>query len=90
VLAFDTVPAIQIRDVPHQLHEVLRRRAEAERVSLSAYVLRLLERDAWRPSTDEWLASLDQREPVHGANVTAALDEVRHGREQRSVGALRH
>jgi len=59
-------------------------------VSLSSYALRVLERDAGRPSTGEWLASLDQREPVRGANVTAELDEVRRGREQRSVGALRH
>jgi hypothetical protein len=84
------VPAIQVRDVPHHLHERLRRKAQAEHVSLSAYVLRLLERDVARPSTGEWLASLDQREPVHGANVTGALDEARQRREQRSVGALRH
>ena len=84
------VPAIQVRDVPRDLHERLRRRAEAEHVSLSAYVLRLLERDAGRPSTGEWLASLDRREPVRGVNVTAVLDEVRQGQEQRPVGALRH
>jgi len=64
--------------------------AEAEHVSLSAYVLRVLERDAGRPSTAEWLATLDRREPVRGVDITATLDEVRHGREQRSVRALRH
>jgi hypothetical protein len=90
MLSYDIVPAIQVRDVPHHLHERLRRRAEAEHVSLSAYVLRLLERHVGRPSTGEWLASLDRRQPVRDANVTAALDEVRQGSEQRSVGALRH
>jgi HicB family len=90
MLASVIVPAIQVRDVPRDLHERLRCRAEAEHVSLSAYVLRLLERDAGRPSTDEWLASLDRREPVRGVNVTAVLDEVRQGQEQRPVGALRH
>ena len=59
-------------------------------MSLSAYVLRVLERDAGRPSTAEWLATLDQREPVRGVDVNATLDEVRHGKEQRSVRALRH
>jgi hypothetical protein len=84
------VPAIQIRDVPRDVHERLRRRAEAQHVSLSAYVLHLLQRDAGRPSTGEWLASLVRREPVRGVNVTAVLDEVRRGQEQRPVGALRH
>jgi hypothetical protein len=90
VLISETVPAIQVRDVPHDLHERLRRRADAEHVSLSAYVLRVLERDAGRPSVGEWLAVLGQREPVRGVNVTAALDEVRRGEELRSVAALRH
>jgi len=90
MLAFLIVPAIQVRDVPRPLHERLRRKAEAEHVSLSAYVLRLLERDAGRPSTGEWLASLEQREAVREVNVTAALDEIRQAREQRAVGALRH
>jgi hypothetical protein len=90
VILCDIVPAIQIRDVPRDIYERLRRRAEAERVSLSSYVLRLLERDAGRPSTGEWLASLVRREPVRGVNVTAVLDDVRRGREQRPVRALRH
>jgi len=89
VLLYEIMPAIQIRDVPRDVHERLRRRAEAEHVSLSGYVLRLLERDAGRPSTGEWLASLGRREPVR-ANVTAVLDEVRRGQEQRPVRALRH
>jgi hypothetical protein len=90
MLAFFLVPAIQVRHVPHHVHERLRRRAEAEHVSLSAYVLRVLERDAQRPSTGEWLASLGEREPVRDVNVTAALDDGRRRREQRSVGVLRH
>jgi len=90
MLTFLIVPAIQVRDVPHHLHERLRRKAEAEHVSLSGYVLRVLERDVGRASTGEWLASLERREPVREVNVTAALDEIRQGREQRSVGALRH
>jgi hypothetical protein len=90
MLTYGLVPAIQIRDVPPQLHERLRRKAEAEHVSLSTYVLRLLERDAGRPLTSEWLASLTDREPVSGANVTAVLDDDRSAGEQRRLSALRH
>jgi hypothetical protein len=84
------MPAIQVRDVPRDLHERLRRRADAEHVSLSAYVLRLLERDAGYASTGEWLALLGRREPVQGVNVTAMLDEVRRAQEQQPARALRH
>ena len=56
------VPAIQIRDVPPDLYRRLRERAAADRVTLSAYVLRLLERDAGRPSAQEWFAALADRE----------------------------
>jgi hypothetical protein len=90
MLASAIVPAIQVRDVPRHLHERLRRKAEAEHMSLSTYVLRVLERDAARPSTGEWLARVGQREPVRGVDVTAALDEAREGRAQRSIGVLRH
>jgi antitoxin FitA len=90
VLSSLIVPAIRIRDVPPDVHERLRLRAEAERVSLDAYVLRLIERDVSRPSTGEWLASLGQREPVQGVDVTATVREVRQAIEQRPVGALRH
>ena len=90
MLGCGIVPAIQVRDVPRDLHERLRRRAEAEHVSLSAYVLRLLERDAARPSIGEWLTMLGRREPVRGVDVTAVLDEVRRGPAGPPAGALRH
>ena len=90
MLAFRTVPAIQIRDVPSELHERLRRRAEAAHVSLSTYVLGLLERDAGRASTGEWLQSLADREPVRDVDVTALLGEEREVRGQQLARALRH
>jgi antitoxin FitA len=90
VLVSRIVPAIQVRDVPRDLHERLRRRAEAERVSLSAYVLRLLERDVALPSTREWLATLAEREPVRDVDVTAVLEEERRRRDQRFTRVLRH
>jgi hypothetical protein len=89
MLASGTVPAIQVRDVPASLHERLRQRAAEERVTLSTYVLRLLEREVGRPSTREWLARLADREPVRDADVTAALDEARGGRDARVRRVLR-
>jgi hypothetical protein len=90
VLASEIVPAIQIRRVPPDLHERLRRKAEEAHVSLSAYVLRLLEREAGRPSTEEWLASLADREPVQDVDLTGLLDEVRRAQDPQLTRVLRH
>ena len=69
--------SIQVRDVPPEIHDRLRRRAAEHRVTLSAYVLGVLEREAGRPTTREWFASLAAREPVHGADVTGAVSAGR-------------
>jgi antitoxin FitA len=90
MLASAPVPAIQVRDVPPDVHNRLRLRAAEERVTLSTYVLRLLEREAGRPSMREWLAKLADREPVRHADVTGALDESRGGRDSRARRVLRH
>ena len=82
--------AIQIRDVPPDLHRRLRERAAADRVTLSAYVLRVLERDAGRPSTREWFAALAQREPVRDVDVARALNGTRADRDSRAARVLRH
>jgi antitoxin FitA len=55
---------LQIKNVPEELHEELRRRAEAEGVTLRDYVLRLLVRDQLVPTTEEWLAEVDALEPM--------------------------
>jgi hypothetical protein len=84
------VPAIQVRHVPPDLHRRLRERAAADRLTLSAYVLKLLERDVGRPSTREWIESLAEREPVHGVDVAGALDGSRSDRDSRARRVLRH
>jgi hypothetical protein len=76
--------------VPSDLHSLLRRKADAAQISLSAYVLRLLEREAGQPSTQEWLASLADREPVPDVDATELLAETRKGRDQQSERVLRH
>ncbi|HST65028.1 MAG TPA: toxin-antitoxin system HicB family antitoxin [Mycobacteriales bacterium] len=82
--------AIQVRDVPPDLHRRLRERAAADRLSLSEYVLKLLERDAGTLSTREWLAALAEREPVRGVDVAGALDGSRSERDSRAARVLRH
>lgn len=90
MLASRVMAAIQIRDVPADLHRRLRERAAADRVTLSTYVLRLLEQDSGRPSTRDWLASLAEREPVGEVDVTAALEGARFDRDARASRVLRH
>ena len=84
------MPAIQVRDVPPDLHDRLRQRAAEERVTLSTYVLRLLERDAAKPSTREWLELLADREPVREVDVAGALEGSRSDRDIRARRVLRH
>jgi hypothetical protein len=84
------VSAIQIRGVPPDLHRRLRERAAADRLTLSAYVLRVLERDAGRPSTREWLDTLASREPVREVDVAGALHGSRADRDSRVTRVLRH
>lgn len=61
-----------IRNVPPAVHDELKRRAEASGMSVQAYVSRLLDQHAARPSVSMWLRSLDElpRHPdVVGAQV---------------------
>lgn len=90
MLASRAMAAIQVKDVPADLHRRLRERAAADRVTLSTYVLRVLERDAGRPSTREWLVTLADREPVREVDVTGALAGARSDRDSRASRVLRH
>jgi hypothetical protein len=72
--------AIQVKEVPVELHERLRARARAEGRSLSDYVLYVLERDLAMPTTREWLEGVQGDEPVMGissAEIVAAIHEGR-------------
>jgi plasmid stability protein len=46
---------LQIRNVPHQTHAVLRRRAAASGMSLQEYLLALVKEAAGRPTVEEVL-----------------------------------
>ncbi len=59
---------VQIRDVPEEVHRILKSRAAREGVSLSEYLRTLLERDASRPTPQELSARI-------AARGTASLGE---------------
>jgi len=81
--------AIQVKNVPDELHKRLRRRARDERMSIGQYVLRVLEHEPELPSRREWFAELDGREPVEGLDVLGELDAVRQERDEQLVERLR-
>ncbi len=55
---------LQIRGIPVELRERLRRRAAGKGVSMTQYVMELIRDDLSRPSMEEWLARLATRKPV--------------------------
>ena len=83
--------AIQVKDVPLELHERLRERARSEGRRLSDYVLYLLERDLAMPTTREWLEGLKGDEPVTGISseeIVAAIHDARDERDAQIQRAI--
>ena len=77
---------LQVRNVPDDLHAELRRRAQAAGVSLSEYVLRVLERIAARPPIEEVLArSASRRLDISMADVVEAIRAERPERPSSST-----
>jgi hypothetical protein len=77
--------AIQVKDVPVELHERLRERARSEGRSLSDYVLYVLERDLAVPTMCEWLESLKRDEPVTGISSEEIVAVIHEGRAERDA-----
>jgi hypothetical protein len=75
--------AIQVKDVPEELHEALRRRAIQEGMTLADYVLDLIRRDLGLPGRREWWERLKTREPVRGDFDVA--EEIRAARAERDA-----
>ncbi len=81
--------AIQVKNVPLELHDRLRARARLEGRNLSDYVLDVLRRDLRVPSTVEWLERLEQDEPVStisSQDVSDTIHEARTERDEQIVG----
>jgi plasmid stability protein len=72
--------ALQIRDMPQDAVETLRRRARARGMSLSAYRRELLLREAGRKTMEEVLAGprLVQGPPLSNEEIRALIEDGRH------------
>ena len=68
---------LQIREVPDDVLAALKERAEAEHLSLAAYALRILEREAHMPTVAEVLRVPGARAKVTRKQIVALLREDR-------------
>ena len=70
---------LQVRNMPDDLHERLRRSAKRQRCSMSAFVLRAIERELeW----DEWRERIETRPPREtNLDSVSALHEARRERD---------
>jgi antitoxin FitA len=73
------VPSVQIKDVPADVHAVLRTRAAAAGQSLQEYLLGRLVADARRPTLDELL----ERAGGRAGGATSFRDAARIVRSDR-------
>lgn len=72
---------IQVRDVPENVHRILKSRAAREGMSLSDFLKRELARVAERPTIQEWLDSTRQVKPVRGQrSASQVIRELRNSR----------
>lgn len=78
----DCMPSVQVKDVPEDVHGVLRRRAAAAGKSLQEYLLGRLIEEAELPTVDEVLARAGGRA---GGSVSfqAAVRRLRADRARR-------
>ena len=76
------MPSVQIKDVPDEVHLVLRRRALEAGQSLQEYLLARLTEDASRPTLDEALRRVGERS---GGKVLLkdSADALRAERDRR-------
>jgi plasmid stability protein len=70
---------LQIKNLPDDLHEALRRRAATEGITLSELVTRTLRRDLALPSLDEWLDRVSTR-PGTGIDGAEVVENERRER----------
>jgi plasmid stability protein len=72
---------IQIRDVPEEVHSVLKARAAREGTSLSDFIKRELGRSVERPTMREWLELTQRTKPISAKpNAAQIIRELRDSR----------
>ena len=74
--------ALQVKNVPEDLHEQLRERAEAEGTSISELVLVAIRRELSRPRMQVWLDEVSHDAPtkVKRRDIVSAIAESRRTR----------
>lgn len=77
-----TMPSIQVKDVPDDVHAVLRRRAAAAGQSLQEYLLALLTEEARTPTLAEVLERVSHRTGGR-LSLSDAVEAVRSDRDSR-------
>jgi hypothetical protein len=75
------VGAIQVKNVPEDLHQALQLRAAREGMDVQSYLLKLIRRDLALPSETEWLEELRGQPTVTG--LPPAVEMLRASREDR-------
>lgn len=79
--------AIQLKNVPADLHAALRHRAAREGMDLQAYILHLVRRDLALPSEREWLEQLGEQPTVTTSRPAAEmLPAARDERDEELAG----
>lgn len=73
------MPSVQVKDVPEEVHAVLRRRAAAAGQSLQEYLLARLRKDAETPTVDELFQRIEQ----HTGGAASLSDAARAVAEDR-------
>lgn len=77
---------LQIKNLPSDLHEELRRRARMRGLTVRDYVLRLIEKDQLLPTREEWLARVRDREPLSSGLGAAELVAEQRDERERELG----
>lgn len=74
--------ALQVKNVPEDLHEQLRERAEAEGTSISELVLAAIRRELTRPRIQQWFDDVaqDGSTSVKRSDIVTAIAEGRRDR----------
>jgi plasmid stability protein len=72
---------VQIRDVPEDVHRILKTRAARASMSLSDFIKQELKRSAERPSLQEWLEQTRTAKPISSKRSPAQV--IRELRDSR-------
>lgn len=74
--------ALQVRNVPDDVHQLLRERAEKEGRTISEIVLSMLEREVRRPRMHDWL-DLVAKTPSVDISTDEIVEMIHEGRSER-------